>query len=74
MSEAHVAKRCSICGRFRSYEAEDAFCIVCGSDALEGKCGCGRSFDFSLEEPEDTDLFCPRCGRSLRGRSDKFTG
>ena len=74
MSEDNVAKRCSICGRFRSYEAEDAFCIVCGSDALESECGCGRRFDFSLEEPEDAHLYCPRCGRALRGRSDEFTG
>ncbi len=74
MSNDHVAKRCSICGRFRPYEAEDAFCLVCGSDALEIECGCGRAFDFSLEEPEDADLYCPRCGRSLRGRSDEFTG
>jgi hypothetical protein len=74
VSNDHVAKRCSICGRFRSYETEDAFCIVCGSDALEAECGCGRAFDFSLEEAEDADLYCPRCGRSLRGRSDEFTG
>jgi hypothetical protein len=74
VSEDHVAKRCSICGRFRSYEAGDTFCIVCGSEALEGECSCGRSFDFSLEEPEGVDLHCPRCGRSLRGRSDEFTG
>lgn len=74
MSTDHVAKRCAVCGRFRSYETEDLFCVLCGSDALEKECGCGRAFDFSLEEPEDADLYCPRCGRSLRGRSDEFTG
>ena len=73
MNVEQVPKRCAVCGRFRSYEADDAFCLVCGSEALEATCGCGRAYDFALEEREEVDLFCPRCGRSLRGRSEEFT-
>jgi hypothetical protein len=73
MSAAFVAKRCAVCGRFRSYEATDQFCVVCGTDALENACTCGRAFDFALEESESADLYCPRCGRALRGRAGEFT-
>ena len=73
MSAATVTKRCAVCGRFRSYEEGDAFCVVCGTEALERECGCGRTFDFALEESETADLYCPRCGRALRGRAGEFT-
>ena len=73
MSAAFVTKRCAVCGRFRSYESSDQFCVVCGTDALEGECTCGRAFDFALDESEAADLYCPRCGRALRGRAGEFT-
>jgi hypothetical protein len=60
-----------VCGRFRAYDADDRYCIGCGSDALESECACGRSFDYALAEIGD--LHCPRCGRPLRGRTGDFT-
>ena len=60
-----ITKRCSVCGRFRAYDADDEFCIVCGNDALEGHCTCGRAFSYALAE--GGDIHCPRCGRVLRG-------
>lgn len=66
-----VTKRCGICGRFRSYDPDDGYCIGCGNDALHAECGCGRSFDFALDEAGD--MHCPRCGRALRGRTADFT-
>lgn len=66
-----IAKRCEVCGRFRAYEPEDAFCIVCGSESLETACECGRGYEYALAEPGDL-LHCPRCGRRLRGRNDEF--
>jgi len=65
-----TTKRCATCGRFRAYEEEDRFCLVCGTESLESQCGCGRAFDFALAE--DGDLYCPRCGARLRGRSNEF--
>ena len=73
MSGVSVTKRCAVCGRFRSYEATDEFCAVCGTEALESECTCGRVFDFALDESETADLYCPRCGRALRGRAGEFT-
>ena len=67
---SHVAKRCGTCGRFRAYEADDRFCLVCGSDAIEEAHDCGRSFDYALDE--DGDLHCPRCGDVVRGRPAEF--
>lgn len=65
-----TVKRCAVCSRFRAYEADDRFCIVCGAEDLEPKCTCGRSYEFALTET--ADLYCPRCGRRLRGRSAEF--
>jgi hypothetical protein len=61
-----VTRRCAVCGRFRSYEPEDGFCIVCGHDHLESACGCGRGYGYALAE--NGDVHCPRCGRVLRGQ------
>jgi hypothetical protein len=65
-----VVKRCSVCGKFRAYYADDKHCIGCGADALEPQCTCGRTFEFALSETGD--LYCPRCGRGLRGRAQEF--
>lgn len=65
-----LTKRCDTCGRFRAYEADDRFCLVCGSDALHDACGCGRGYDYALVE--EGDLHCPRCGRPVRGRGQEF--
>jgi hypothetical protein len=66
----HITKRCAVCGRFRSYERDDAYCLICGHDGLEAECACGRDFSYALGE--DGDLHCPRCGRALRGRAPEF--
>ncbi len=60
-----LTKRCAVCGRFRAYDLEDSFCIVCGHDELEQHCACGRPFEYALAETGD--IHCPRCGRVLRG-------
>ena len=68
-----VIKRCSVCGRFRNYDEDDTFCVICGQSALQDECSCGRNFDYALDESnEGASLHCPRCGRSLRGRSPDF--
>lgn len=68
-----VTKRCAVCGRFRHYAQEDRFCVICGNDALEHECTCGRNYDYALEEGnQGATLHCPKCGRSLRGRSSEF--
>ena len=76
MAEAAViTKRCAVCGRFRHYHDEDAYCVICGNEALESECTCGRDYDYALETGnEGASLHCPRCGRSLRGRSPDFEG
>jgi hypothetical protein len=63
-------KRCAVCGRFRAYDADDGYCIVCGHEALEAECTCGRAFDYALAE--QGDVHCPRCGRVLRGRAPEI--
>ncbi|MES2179592.1 MAG: hypothetical protein V4550_17160 [Gemmatimonadota bacterium] len=60
-----ITKRCAVCGRFRAYDADDEFCIVCGNSELESHCVCGRPYDYALAE--SGDIHCPRCGRVLRG-------
>ncbi len=75
MAKAKVAltKRCSVCGRFRTYAADDEYCVVCGHQALEDACACGRDYAYALHEQNDAGtLHCPRCGKSLRGRSSDF--
>ena len=68
-----VTKRCGVCARFRHYADDDAFCVICGNEALEGECTCGRSYDYALEDGnQGASLHCPRCGRSLRGRAPDF--
>ena len=63
-------RRCATCGRFRQYDESDRYCMVCGNEGIDRACACGRSFDYALDEAGD--LFCPGCGRALRGRSDDF--
>ena len=65
-----VTKRCHVCGRFRAYDPDDRFCLVCGTDALEGAHACGRAYDYALAE--EGDLYCPRCGGVVRGRASEF--
>jgi rubrerythrin len=68
-----VTKRCSVCGRFRHYDEDDSFCVICGHSALESECPCGREYTYALDEGNGgTTLHCPRCGRSLRGRAADF--
>ncbi len=66
-----TVKRCNVCSRFRAYEEGDRFCLACGHEGLDAACTCGRTFEYALHEAEG-DLFCPRCGQSLRGRSSEF--
>jgi hypothetical protein len=61
-----VVKVCETCGRFRSYDAADRYCVVCGYDTLADACQCGRSLEYALGEREHGGLHCPRCGRDWR--------
>jgi hypothetical protein len=65
-----VIKRCTVCGRFRAYQEDDQYCIVCGQDGLEAHCACGRDFSYALSE--NGPLHCPRCGRAFHGKSAEF--
>jgi DNA-directed RNA polymerase subunit RPC12/RpoP len=67
-----VTKRCAVCGRFRAYQSDDAHCIVCGQEALESSCACGREFDYALAETGP--IHCPRCGKAFHGKSSEFDG
>ena len=67
-----LAKRCDTCGRFRSYDTADTFCIVCGFQTLSSACACGRDFDYALAEPEDGGLHCPKCGKDWRGATGEL--
>lgn len=69
-----VTKRCSVCGRFRPYGEMDTYCIICGNDSLEAHCSCGRGYDYALDEhnSDTISLHCPKCGKSLKGRSADF--
>jgi hypothetical protein len=68
------AKRCATCGRFRAYADDDRFCVICGTDALEAHCACGRAYDYVLDERETGELHCPRCDIRVRGRAADFEG
>jgi len=70
MTAPRVTKRCDACGRFRAYESDDRFCLLCGNDGLSDECSCGRPFDYAMAD--DGDLFCPRCGKVVRGRPNDF--
>ncbi len=65
-----VTKRCTVCGRFRAYHADDHYCIVCGHESLDAECGCGRPFDYALGEAGP--IHCPGCGKSFHGKSEEF--
>lgn len=68
-----VIKRCSVCGRFRNYDEDDTFCLICGNSGLESECACGRAYEYALDAGNaGASLHCPRCGRSLQGRSSDF--
>jgi len=62
-----VVKVCDTCGRFRRYDPDDRYCIVCGYDTLSAECSCGRALEYAHDEPEGGGLHCPRCGRDWRG-------
>jgi len=66
----NVPKLCTTCRRFRSYDLDDRFCIVCGNEGLEDECECGRRFDYALAETGP--VHCPRCGKSFHGRSSEY--
>jgi ribosomal protein L37E len=72
MMPSLVTMRCTVCGRFREYEPDDQYCIVCGHEALEAECSCGRDFSYALKE--QGPLHCPRCGKSFHGKSAEFDG
>jgi len=68
-----LTKRCAVCGRFRHYAVDDTFCVICGNDALESACTCGRNYDYALDEgTQGASLHCPKCGRALKGRASDF--
>ena len=73
-TQVTVVKRCSVCGRFRAYMETDTFCIGCGNGTLESTCSCGRGYDYALDDRggETSSLHCPKCGKSLKGRSAEF--
>jgi ribosomal protein L37E len=70
--ESPVTKRCAVCGRFRAYQPDDRHCIVCGQEALESSCACGRDYDYALVETGP--IHCPRCGKAFHGKSSEFDG
>ena len=70
--EGGVTKHCGTCGRFRRYDPADGYCVGCGYQTLSDACGCGRSFDYALAEPEDGGLHCPRCGKDWRGATGEW--
>ena len=65
-----LTKRCAVCGRFRAYDPDDNYCVICGHDGLESECTCGRSFDYVI--PETGPVHCPRCGRPFRGKAPEY--
>lgn len=65
-----MTKRCSVCGRFRSYNEDDRYCVGCGNESLEDSCSCGRAYDYALNETGA--IHCPLCGRSFHGKSEEF--
>jgi ribosomal protein L37E len=65
-----VTKRCTVCGRFRSYQTEDEYCIVCGHESLEAECTCGRDFDYA--RTETGSIHCPKCGKSFHGKQAEY--
>ena len=67
-----ITKRCATCTKFRAYDPDDTFCILCGHEPLEEACTCGRAFDYALTETRD--VHCPKCGRKLTGRAMEFDG
>jgi hypothetical protein len=71
VDSTNVVKRCAVCGRFRTYAADDGYCVVCGHDALSPECDCGRAYDY-LRPEDESAAHCPRCGRPLRGRQHDY--
>jgi uncharacterized Zn finger protein (UPF0148 family) len=65
-----ITKHCTVCGRFRSYQEDDCYCIVCGHEALESECSCGRDFAYALDETGS--IHCPRCGKAFHGKSAEY--
>jgi hypothetical protein len=68
-----IIKRCAVCSRFRAYDEDDRYCVVCGHDVLAAQCECGRVYDFLVPEDESAQ-HCPRCGTVLRGRQREYDG
>jgi hypothetical protein len=72
VSSQSVTKRCTVCGRFRAYQEDDRYCVVCGHDALESTCECGRDFSYALRETGA--IHCPRCGKDFHAKAPEFDG
>jgi len=66
-----IIKRCAVCSRFRAYDEDDRYCVVCGHDGLAAECECGRVYDYLVPEDESAQ-HCPRCGTVLRGRQREY--